>query len=531
MIYPNSTGNTKVPLGITYLLTILKNAGHEVRLFDMTFYGIELEKHDIFVRGRFLNFKPIDLTPYGVTYQHATMADVDKDLASEINSFKPDLIGVSITEDTSKTGIHLAEVAKHAAPETPIIFGGVFCMSSPEWVIEHDCVDLMCTGEGEELIIKLTDCLTGKKSYNNIPGLWIKKKDGSIIKNELARPVSMDSLPYLDLSLADDRHFYNPMAGHVYKMTFVQSQRGCPRRCTYCCNQLFLNTYKKTHGSGYLRKQSIPRFVEEMADIKQKYGMNFFQIVDDDFTLRPLSELREFARLYKEMVDLPWWIQAEANHITDEKIAILVEAGLMGGSVGIETGSDYIREKVYKRNTSKAKTLEAFEIMHRHGMRTSGNIIIGVPHEGRKEIFETIELTRQCQPKSLNVNIFAPYRGTELRDYCVKMGYLKDDFIRNSAESWKPVIDMPQISHKEIEGFIRTFILYSFLPKKYWPKIKKCEEFSLESDEILQELEEIFWEIAEKRGINYDVPGYDYDAFLAARQKELESRAKPHQKK
>jgi anaerobic magnesium-protoporphyrin IX monomethyl ester cyclase len=521
MVYPNVTGNTKVPLGIIYILTLLKQAGHEVRLFDMTFYGVELEKHDINVRGKFLNFMPIDLTPYGVTYKHATMADVEKDLAKEIKSFHPDLIGFTITEDTSGTGVRLADVAKHTAPDTPVIFGGVFCMSSPEWVIRQRYIDLMCSGEGEELMVELMDRMSKNKSYDNIPGLWIKKSDGTVVKNEIARPISMDTLPYLDLSLIDERHFYNPMAGHVYKMTFVQSQRGCPRRCTYCCNQLFLDTYKKAHGAVYLRKQNIRRFVEEMANIKQKFGMNFFQIVDDDFTLRPLPELLEFARLYKEMVNVPFWIQAEANNITEEKISALCDAGLMGASMGIETGSDYVREKVYKRRTSKEKTCEAFEIMHRHGMRTSGNVIIGVPHEGRKEIFETIELTRQCAPKSLNVNIYAPYRGTELHDYCVKMGYLKEDFIRTSEESWKPVLDMPQISKIEIEGFIRTFILYCTLPKKYWPQIKKCEEFTLESDEILQELETIFWEIAEKRGINYDIPGFDYKGFEAARKKEL----------
>jgi anaerobic magnesium-protoporphyrin IX monomethyl ester cyclase len=523
MVYPNSTGNTKVPLGIIYILTLLKQAGHEVRLFDMTFYGVELEKHDINVRGKFLNFKPIDLTPYGVTYRHSTMADVEKDLSDEIASFKPDLIGLSVTEDTSRTGFRLANAVKKAVPETPVIFGGVFCMSSPDIVISQDCVDMMCSGEGETLMTELMDRLSKHKSYDDIPGLWIKKKDGTIIKNEIPHPISMDILPYMDLSLIDERHFFNPMAGHVYKMTFVQGQRGCPRRCTYCCNQLFLDTYKKAHAV-YLRKQSIRRFVEEMADIKEKYGMNFFQIVDDDFTLRPLSELLQFSKLYKKMVNVPFWIQAEANHITEEKIAALCDAGLMGGSMGIETGSDFVREKVYKRKTSKEKTREAFEIMHRYGMRTSGNIIIGVPHEGRKEIFETIELTRECKPKSLNVNIYAPYRGTELHDYCVKMGYLKEDFVRESGESWKPVLDMPQISKREIEGFIRTFILYCTLPKKYWPQIKKCEEFSLESDEKLQELETIFWEIAEKNGINYDVPGFDYEAFDAARKKELAAK-------
>jgi len=524
MVYPNSTGNTKIPMGIVYILTLLKRAGHQVRLFDMTFYGVELNKHDINIRGKFLNFKPIDVEPYGVKYRHVTMPDVEKDLVKEIESFQPDLIGLSITEDTALMGFRLARVAKKAAPKTPIIFGGVFCMSSPDYVVKENCADMICVGDGEELIVQLAERLSGKKPYDDLAGLWVRKHDGSIIKNELAYPISMDTLPYLDLSLIDDRHFFNPMAGHVYKMTFIQSQRGCPRRCTYCCNQLFLDTYKKAHGGVYLRKQNIVRFVEEMADIKKKYGINFFQIVDDDFTLRPLTELREFSLLYKKTVDLPFWIQAEANHITMEKMVALRDAGLMAVSMGIETGSDFIREKVYKRQTTKEKTIEAFEIMHQRGIRTSGNIIIGVPHERREEIFETIELTRQCKPKSLNVNIFAPYRGTELRDYSVKMGYLKDDFIRESGESWKPVLDMPQISHKEIEGLVRTFVLYCTLPKKYWPQIKKCEEFSLESDEIFQELEAIFWGIAEKQGINYDVPGFDYDGFLAARKKELASR-------
>jgi anaerobic magnesium-protoporphyrin IX monomethyl ester cyclase len=525
MVYPNSTGNTKVPLGIIYILTLLKQAGHEVRLFDMTFYGVELNKHDIHIRGKFLNFKPIDVEPYGVTYKHVTMSQVEKDLIKEIESFKPDLIGLSITEDTALMGIHLANVAKKSSPETPVIFGGVFCMSSPEYIIKEDCADLVCIGDGEELILQLAEKISNKKSYDNVAGLWIKKSNSEVIKNELAYPVPMDTLPYLDLSLIDDRHFFNPMAGHVYKMTFIQSQRGCPRRCTYCCNQLFLDTYKKKFpGSVYLRKQKISRFVEEMVFIKKKYGINFYQIIDDDFTMRSLSELQEFSRLYKKNVDLPFWIQAEANHITVEKMVALRDAGCMAISMGIETGSDLVREKVYKRHTTKEKTIQAFEIMHKCGIRTSGNIIIGVPHEGRKEIFETIELTRQCQPKSLNVNIFAPYRGTELRDYSVKMGYLKDDFIRESGQSWRPVLEMPQITNKEIEGLVRTFVLYCTLPKKYWPQIKKCEEYSLESDEIFQELESVFWTIAEKQGINYDIPGFDYDGFLAARKKELAKR-------
>ena len=51
MIYPNSTGASRVPLGIVYLLTILKEQGHDVRLFDMTFYGVNVDNNYVDVRS------------------------------------------------------------------------------------------------------------------------------------------------------------------------------------------------------------------------------------------------------------------------------------------------------------------------------------------------------------------------------------------------------------------------------------------------------------------------------------------------
>jgi radical SAM superfamily enzyme YgiQ (UPF0313 family) len=228
--------------------------------------------------------------------------------------------------------------------------------------------------------------------------------------------------------------------------------------------------------------------------------------------------------LYRERIDLPFWIQAEANHITDEKIRLIREAGCIAMAVGIETGNDFIREHVYNRRTPKAATIRAFEIMHKYGIRTSGNVIVGVPHEGRKEVFDTVELVRQCQPKALNVNIFAPFRGTALREYCVEKGYLNEDYIRDGRKPWKPVLDLPQITKEEVEGLVRTFALYATLPRKYWPQVKKCEKPTEESDRIFEELSEVYWSIAERRGIDYDVAGFDYDGFLQKRREELEER-------
>ena len=44
MFYVNDTSNTKVPTGILYLLTMLKQRGNAVSVFDNSIYGQEKDK-------------------------------------------------------------------------------------------------------------------------------------------------------------------------------------------------------------------------------------------------------------------------------------------------------------------------------------------------------------------------------------------------------------------------------------------------------------------------------------------------------
>jgi anaerobic magnesium-protoporphyrin IX monomethyl ester cyclase len=525
MIYPNNTGASRVPLGVVYLLTILKEQGHLVKLFDMTFYGVNVDNNYVDVRSANLNFKKIDLAAYGVLYAKSTMEKVKNDLIEEIEQFKPNVVGVTISEETSHTGFALASAVKEIYPEIKMVFGGVFCIANPEGVIKHSSVDMVCIAEGEVTLPELLSRLESRADITDIKGLWVKKDHKTVVRNSIAPLLDLDKLPLLDLSFIDDRHFYATIAGHVYKMTYFGTQRGCPRRCAYCSNQIFLNIYKQDV-KGYIgRKMSIPRVIDNLLHLKGNYDINFFQIIDDDFMLRSLEDIEDFCVLYKEKVNLPFWIQAEANNVTEEKVRHLKNAGLIAAAIGIETGNDFIRKEVFKRNTTREESIQAFQIMHKYGIRTSGNVIIGVPHEGRKEIFDTIDLVRKCKPKSLGVNVYVPYWGTKLREYCVENGYLDKDYVHDGRlPPLKLVLEMPQITRNEIDGFVRTFPLYATLPKKYWSTIKKCEVFTEESDLIFDFLAKIYWQYAERSGMNYDVPRFDYNAFYQRRREELEDR-------
>jgi radical SAM superfamily enzyme YgiQ (UPF0313 family) len=524
MLYPNDTGNAKVPLGILYILALLKRGGHEVSLFDITWYGLKLEKNDYTIRANYLNFQSLDLTPYGVTFELATIEYVEQRLQDHIHTFNPDIIGISITEDTSRTGLSFAALCKRFRPEVPVVVGGVYCMTRPDKVIANSAVDIVCIGEGEVSILELMNRMAAGGGVSDIQNLWVKSSDGTVQKNEIGPPSDMETLPYLDLSLVDDRHLYSPFAGHVYKMSFVESQRGCPRYCTYCCNQIFLDTYAHFKKQ-YLRRKSVSRLINELVYLKEQYDLNFFQFTDDDFLLRPLEEIMDFSRLYKEKIGLPFWIQAEAWHATEEKVALIKDAGCISISMGIETGSEYILKEVMRRNTPRDLTIKAFGIMNRHGIRTSANVIIGVPEETRETVFETIELVRACKPCSINSNIFIPYDGTVLKKTSVEKGYLAADYYRGVDDSWRAVLDMPQMSKQEVENLARTFVLYCTLPKELWPDIKKVEKHPEQNADLEQKLTDQCWDIMFKRGINVDVPGIDYNQLLIKRQEVLKSRS------
>ena len=163
-------------------------------------------------------------------------------------------------------------------------------------------------------------------------------------------------------------------------------------------------------------------------------------------------------------------------------------------SIGLEHGNEEFRKKMLKKNFTNKRVIEGFKILNKYNMKISVNNMIGFPDETREMVFDTINLNRQIKVDSVNGFVFQPYCGTYLRDYCIKKGYLPEDNTMIDNPIGSSVLNMPQLSKEEIEGLLRTFVLYVRLPKKYYPKIKEAEELNDKGDKVLAELREIFFE-------------------------------------
>jgi len=224
----------------------------------------------------------------------------------------------------------------------------------------------------------------------------------------------------------------------------------------------------------FFRIKENRRVFDEIKHLKTKYDIGFIYFVDPDFLAKSQSQLEEFAEIYKKEVKLPFWAEARAEDITEKRALLLEEMGCSGIAVGVESGNERIRNLVLKKGISEEAILKAFRILKKRNIVLCANNIIGIPDETRKDIFDTVEINRKIGLDNPIVNIFNPYRGTPLRDVCVERGYIEKDALSADYRA-EAVLDMPQLSKKDIEGLQRTFPMYVKFPKALYPLIRFAE--------------------------------------------------------
>jgi radical SAM superfamily enzyme YgiQ (UPF0313 family) len=345
----------------------------------------------------------------------------------------------------------------------------------------------MCViGEGEKVLVDLCHHLDRGEDYINLPGLWVKRKDGSIQKNPNALPVDINANPTdLDVGLFDEQRLYRPMAGNMFRMLSVETHRGCPYTCAFC-NSPSQNDLFGT--KQFFRKKSPEKVREEILHYRDNFGINYVFFWADTFFAYSPSEFDAFIEMYREF-RIPFWCQTRPETIMTQRgrLEELREIGLHFISFGLEHGNAKFRAEVVNRRMSNQLLLDAFGETARVGMPFNVNNIIGFPGETRDLVFDTIELNRQIGAASMSCSIFMPYHGTALYELAVKEGFITEDTICPSNND-EAIMNMSSMSREEIMGLARTFVLYVRFPKSRWPEIRLAERNTPEGKAKLEEL-------------------------------------------
>lgn len=417
-IYPNPTRQEYIPMGIAHLSSALKSEGHITSLMDYTWGG-------------------------GI-----------KSCLGKVNRERPDIIAITMFSGMKDFVAGLAREIKKEF-DVPIIAGGPHPTVASEEAISIPHIDMICVGEGEDVICELLARLEEKQNLEGVKGLWFKK-DGAIVKNEVGSlKENLDEYPFPDRELFDFQRYLKARDG----VMDVIAGRGCPYSCTYCINPYLQGLYK---GKGsFIRKRSVENVVSEIAQILKQYQIKGVAFHDDIFTISK-AWLREFADVYRKDIGLPFTCSARPESVDEETVALLKKANCISISIGIESGNERIRREVLHRPLTDQAIINAFDLAREAGISTYSYNMIGVPYETREDIEKSIELNRKVRPSSLQVTVFQPYPGTELRALSVEKGWLADEDTTPESHKFYSIMKYHYISKKEIERE-RAFFRYNVI--------------------------------------------------------------------
>ncbi|MGE5832523.1 MAG: B12-binding domain-containing radical SAM protein [Methanomicrobiales archaeon] len=480
-----------LPTNISVLAASLAKAGISTRLFDTTLYRSEEKTFDE-IKMDILQVKKFSYEGFVKTRPADQMFQDLRDLVEE---YKPDLIAVTLVQDTFPLAKDLLSPLRDTG--IPVIAGGIFVTLNPMEVIGAEDIDMICVGEGEDALVELCRRMQENSDITRIKNIWVKKPDGTILRNEMRDPVNLDSLPFIDFDVYADERKYRPMQGKIYMMLHVEADRGCPYDCTYCSSPELRQLYAKM-GCRYYRRKTVPRLIAELEYLKKKYNPGYVDINAESFLARPAGELEEFSRLYGERIGLPFWCQSRPENISDDKIRFLKAAGCKNIQFGIEHGNEEFRRRMLRRTYTNEQVVKGIEIVEKYGIDYTINNMLGFPEETRELFFDTVELNRQFRnPTTLNAYIFTPYRGTEIYTYCVDRGYIdekeKDPSHVRMIFGEIRMKNQP-MTHDEILGLQRTFPLYARFPREMFPEIRKAERLDEEGNRAYEDLKALFYE-------------------------------------
>lgn len=488
LVYPNLQMVNLLPSNISILSACLKNRGFIVDLFDTTLYKTEAVSVDD-KRVEYLQLRPFDYFHFGIKYKET---DVYEDFICKVETFQPDLIAITIVEDTYDLALNLLHAVSHL--DIPVIAGGVHVTLAPEMVFANKDIDMICYGEGEKALPELCDRMASGKPYDGIKNIWIKQGD-SVIKNSMRPLINLNEIPYNDFSLFEEVRFFRPMQGKIFRMIPIEIDRGCPYQCTFCAAPSLRDLYKKETSGTYHRVKAVNRIIEEIIHLVKKYNAEYIYFNSETFLALSDEKFYSFAEEYIKNIHLPFWCQSRIETISESKISLLEKMGCDRLSIGIEHGNEEFRKTVLKKKFTNQQVIDAFNILKKYQIPITVNNMLGFPGETRELIFDTIRLNRMIDIDSTNCFAFKPYHGTYLREVAIRDGYLKS--MGNVHSILESSLDMPQLSKNEIEGLLRTFPLYIKMPENRFPDIKIAEDNTPDGNamylKLAEEYKETYW--------------------------------------
>lgn len=354
----------RFPLGIGFLLSVLRNAGHIVYFID------NFLKPTTFWKSDFLTKCNIDF----VGIYASTIC---------FKGTKEIIFGLDNLRKSRKWSGKIIV----GGPHTSVDIGSI-----------PDAADFIVCGEGEQAILNIVE---------------------GIEKNRIVDGKRVDHLDDLPSPAYDIFAKHRPAYENKvecfpeFPVYTMNTSRGCPYTCKFCSVQ-------GVWGRKY-RMFSAERIYEDIKWLQKDFGVKGIYFREDNFTAS-LPRVEKFCELLlSDNNQIKWLCETRVKPLPKNVLKKMAEAGCKWLYLGCESGSQKVLDQIDKR-IMVADIRNVINWCKEFGIQCYTSWIIGTPGEEEQDRQATFELIEELKPFSAGIHVFIGLPGSTFYDEMLNKG-------------------------------------------------------------------------------------------------------------
>ncbi|KMK96724.1 B12-binding domain-containing radical SAM protein [Rossellomorea marisflavi] len=338
---------------------------------------------------------------FDVELAEYTIKDPVLNIATDLFSKQPDVIGFSCYIWNIEETINVIGILRKIMPDVKIILGGPeVTYDVPYWLERLTDVDFIILGEGEESFKQFLTEANGDEDWDKVAGIAYMK-DGKPVIRPQSNKIDLREVP-------SPFRFEEDLEQLSKRVTYIETSRGCPFRCQFCLSSIevgvrYFDREKVKEDIRFLMQNGAKtiKFVDRTFNISRSYAMEMFQFLIDE-----------------HLPGTVFQFEITADIMRPEVIEFLNQnapAGLFRFEIGVQSTNDETNDLVMRRQNYEKLTRTVTMVKDGGKIDQHLDLIAGLPEEDYHSFKKTFNDVFELRPEELQLGFLKMLRGTGLR--------------------------------------------------------------------------------------------------------------------
>ena len=378
------------------------------------------------------------------------------DFLRDLRVYKPDFLVINVASTTLEKDLSILTQAKDLLEDTVVIAKGAIFNFSPYSILQqYPEIDVALRGEIEEAF----DEIIQYKDFKEIKGITYQINNKIVSTTERPLKANLDHLPFLDRDLIDNNFYIRPDTKKP--QTIIRVSKGCPNHCFFCL---------ATPLNGYnVRYRDCDLVMDEIKECIEKYNIRDFIFWSDIFNADNAWVNRLCRLIIESGLKINFSANTRADTLNEQTLKLMKKAGCSLISMGVESGSQEVLDKIGKKITLE-QIKKATLMINKAGIQLYAYYVIGLPWDTKETLEATFKFAKELNSQFASFYTATALMGTRFYDYVQKhrlgdISYEKP-YVFPSVKSYA-------LSSNEIYEYNKKFNKEYYLRPKYFLKMVK----------------------------------------------------------